>query len=154
MTQDLQSITIRPMVIEDYEAVYALWISTPGMGLNSADDSRDGIGKYLKRNPGLSFVAADGGEIVGVILCGHDGRRGVIHHTAVKAELQGRGIGRALVDAAADALRREGIAKIWMVVFKRNAAGNAFWDRLGFEVRDDLNFRGCILDDSAVRIDT
>lgn len=154
MARVMKGITIRPMVIEDYEAVYRLWISTPGMGLNTVDDSRDGIARYLRRNPGLSFVAMDGKELAGVILCGHDGRRGIIHHTAVRPELRRRGIGKALADAAAEALRREGIAKAWLVVFRKNEAGNAFWEELGFAERTDLSFRGMTLNTTLERIDT
>lgn len=154
MTQSLRNITIRPMVIENYEAVYALWMSTPGMGLNSVDDSREGIEKYLKRNPGISFVAEDEGMLIGVIMAGHDGRRGVIHHTAVKPEYRRGGVGRALVDAAFARLREEGITKVWLVVKNYNAQGNAFWERLGFRDRVDLTFRGITLDENLVAIDT
>ena len=154
MTQGLQEIVIRPMGIGDYEAVYRLWISTPGMGLNTVDDSRDGIAKYLLRNPGLSFVAMDGAELAGVILCGHDGRRGIIHHTAVRQALRRRGIARALAEAAIEALKREGIAKVWLVVFRKNETGNAFWEELGFADRTDLSFRGMTLHTTLERIDT
>lgn len=154
MAQALQGVTIRPMVIADYDQVYDLWISTPGMGLNTVDDSWEGIARYLKRNPATSFVAAEGDEVVGVILCGHDGRRGVIHHTAVRPRLRRRGVGRALAETALEALRAEGITKAWLVVFGKNETGNAFWEQLGFENRADLNFRGITLDHSLVRIDT
>jgi len=154
MAQLSQNMVIRPMVMEDYDAVYALWIATPGMGLNSIDDSRDGIGKYLERNPGFSFVATEGETLVGVILCGHDGRRGVIHHTAVEPGYRGRGLGRALAEAAFAALRGAGVTKAWLVVKKSNAPGNAFWARMGFEDRTDLTFRGVTLDETLVRIDT
>ena len=154
MTGTLEGITIRQMEIGDCDQVYALWMATPGMGLNSIDDTREGITKYLKRNPGTSFVAVDGEEIVGVILCGHDGRRGVIHHTAVKHSLRRRGVGKALWEAAADALKREGITKAWLVVKRQNELGNAFWEQLQFENRTDLTFRGATLDESLVRIDT
>jgi len=75
---------IRKMIIKDYDGVYELWINTPGMGLNATDDSREGIQKYLQRNPNTCFVAEQDGEIIGIIMSGHDGRRGLIHHTAVK----------------------------------------------------------------------
>ena len=148
MSHSLQGVTVRPMETGDYEAAYALWLGTPGMGLNPVDDSRDGIAKYLARNPGLSYVAMDGETLVGVILCGHDGRRGVIHHTAVKGEYRGRGLGKALAELAFAALRREGITKAWLVVKKDNALGNAFWERMGFEDRADLTFRGVTLDET------
>lgn len=132
---------IRPMRVEDYDGVYALWISTPGMGLNDIDDSRAGIAAYLRRNPTTSFVAEDGGRIVGAIMAGHDGRRGFIHHTAVLPAYRGRGVGRKLVESAMAALEKEGISKTALVVFGRNADGNGFWEHLGFATRGDLVYR-------------
>lgn len=134
---------IREFKIQDYDAVYALWRRTPGMGLNDVDDSREGIDKYLKRNPHTCFVAdaEDERGIVGVIMSGHDGRRGFIHHTCVASEIRHNGIGTRLVDAALEALCAEGISKVVLVVFGRNEGGNAFWEHLGFTTRPDLNYR-------------
>ena len=132
---------IRNMTINDYEKVYALWINTSGMGLNDIDDSKKGIAKYLTRNPSTCFVADDDGEIKGVIMCGHDGRRGFIYHTAVAKDSRGIGIGRALVNHALDALKSEGIIKASLVAFTGNKPGNAFWEKLGFKVREDLYYR-------------
>ena len=132
---------IRTMTIEDYEGVYELWINTPGMGLNTTDDSYDGIGKYLKRNPDTSFVAIEEGRIIGIILAGHDGRRGYIHHTAVLPEYRRKGIGKALLENAMKALEAQGISKVALVVFVRNEDGNAFWENMGFTEREDLVYR-------------
>ncbi len=82
-----------PMTVADYEAVSALWRVTPGLGLG-ASDAREPIGRYLERNPGSSFVARIAGEVVGAVLCGHDGRRGYLHHLAVAVRCRGRGVGR------------------------------------------------------------
>lgn len=144
---------IRPMTIADYDALHALWLATPGMGLNTTDDSREGIDKYLARNPHTSFVAEQGGQLIGAIMCGHDGRRGFIHHTCVRADRQGEGIGRTLVEAALDALKAEGIHKVALVVFDRNEKGNAFWEKMGFTTREDLVYRNKALTE-LVRIDT
>lgn len=146
-------IIIRKMTIYDYEKVYDLWLSTPGMGLNDLDDSKEGIGLYLKRNPNTCFVAENGDEMVGVILSGNDGRRGFIHHTAVRTEYRRQGIGKKLVDAALAALEKEGIHKVALVVFKRNTLGNSFWEKQGFTVREDLNYRNRALTELQ-RIDT
>lgn len=81
---------IRLMNIEDYEQIYSLWVNTPGMGLNNLDDSREGIERYLKRNPNTCFVAEEKGTIIGVIISGHDGRRGFIYHTTVAVDYRGR----------------------------------------------------------------
>ncbi len=132
---------IRIMKIEDYEKVYDLWIHTEGMGLNTTDDSREGIAKYLLRNPNTCFVAEENGELVGVIMSGHDGRRGFIYHTTVKAEYRNRGIGKKLVDLVLDALKKEGIHKVALVAFEKNVLGNTFWEKVGFTVREDLVYR-------------
>lgn len=132
---------LRILTIEDYDALYDLWINTPGMGLNETDDSPAGIEIYLKRNPNTCFAAFKDGKLVGAILSGHDGRRGFISHTAVSTDCRKQGIGRRLVQAALDALEREGIHKVALVVFERNRLGNAFWQRLGFTSREDLIYR-------------
>lgn len=132
---------IRIMNIDDYEKVYDLWIHTEGMGLNETDDSKEGIQKYLIRNPTTCFVAEENGEMIGAIMSGHDGRRGYIYHTTVKEEYRGRGIGKSLVESAMTALEQEGIHKAALVAFEKNISGNAFWENIGFTVRDDLVYR-------------
>lgn len=132
---------IRTMSISDYADVYNLWLSCKGMGLNSLDDSRDGIEKFLKRNPDTCFVAEVDNRIVGSILAGNDGRRGYIYHTAVSPQYQKHGIGSTLVDTAIDALKKLGINKIALVVFDKNDNGNAFWEKQGFSERNDLIYR-------------
>lgn len=144
---------IRTMRIDDYDAVYALWLSCKGMGLNNIDDSKDGIERYLRRNPTTCFAAEDSGAIVGVIMAGHDGRRGFIHHTAVHPDHRGLGIGSQLVDAALCALKEEGISKVALVAFSRNEIGNAFWEKMGFTKREDLVYRNRALA-ALERIDT
>ena len=135
-------MNIRPMSIADYDQLRALWLSTPGMGLNDLDDSREGIARFIARNPITSFVATENGcDVIGAIMCGHDVRRGYIYHTCVRADRQGEGIGRALVEAALDALKAEGIHKVALVVFDRNKKGNTFWEKLGFTTREDLTYR-------------
>lgn len=130
-----------PMCIEEYDAIAALWRNVSGMGMNNLDDSRDGIDRFLRRNPGMSFVVKTGDGIAGTVLCGHDGRRGGLYHLAVRPEQQGRGFGRALVNAAADALRREGISKVSAHVFVSNTEGNRFWGKMGFADRSDIRYR-------------
>lgn len=132
---------IRIMNIDDYEKVYDLWIHTEEMGLNETDDSKEGIEKYLVRNPTTCFVAEENGEMIGAIMSGHDGRRGYIYHTTVKEEYRGRGIGKSLVESAMTALEQEGIHKAALVAFEKNISGNAFWENIGFTVRDDLVYR-------------
>ena len=116
---------IRNMTIEDYESVYALWLSCKGMGLNNLDDSKEGIDRFLQRNPDTCFVCEQDGAIVGIILAGQDGRRGYIYHTAVHPDFRGKGIATALVNAALDALKRARIHKVALVAFERNAGGKS-----------------------------
>ena len=144
---------IRLMTIEDYEKVYQLWLSCSGMGLNNLDDSKDGIAKYLDRNPDTCFVAEKSDEIIGVIISGHDGRRGFIYHTAVNPEYRNQGIAKMLVEAAMDALKANRINKVALVVFDRNKDGNAFWEKFGFTVREDLVYRNKTISE-LIRIDT
>lgn len=146
-------VQIRVMTIDDYEGLYDLWIHTPGMGLNSTDDSQEGIDKYLKRNPTTSFVAEEDGKIVGAIMAGHDGRRGYIHHTAVLPAYRHQGIAGKLVENAMQALEQEGINKAALVAFARNEIGNGFWEKIGFSVREDLVYRNKNIHDLH-RIDT
>ena len=131
---------IRKMIIADYEQAYDIWLKS-GNGLNDIDDSRAGIEKFLRRNPETCFVAENDGNIIGAILSGHDGHRGRIGHTAVLASERKKGIGTALVNAALDALKSEGITKVTLLVFAHNAPGNAFWEKTGFKLRDDLVYR-------------
>ena len=146
-------MSIRLMTIDDYEKVYELWMSCAGMGLNNLDDSKEGIEKFLKRNPDTCFVAEVDNNIVGVIIVGNDGRRGYIYHTAVNPQYRKQGIAKSLVDTAMTALQKIGINKAALVVFDRNEVGNDFWEKMGFIVRDDLVYRNKALAE-IIRIDT
>lgn len=137
---------MRILTITDYDAIYDLWKKTDGMGLRSLDDSKEGINSFLKRNPNTNFVWELKGEIVGVILSGHDGRRGYIYHVVVDQEHRNNGIGQQLVNQAIEALDEEGIKKVGLVVFKNNTLGNKFWSSIGFEKRDDLIYRNKTID--------
>ena len=140
------TVKIRPMTMDDYDAAYEMWLLC-GNGLNNVDDSREGIEKYLRRNPTTSFVAEENGVLAGVILCGHDGRRGYIQHACVSPDFRRRGIGRRLVQRALAALKAEQITKVALVAFRKNEGGNAFWEAQGFTLRDDLNYRNIALVD-------
>jgi len=147
----LMNIEYRLLNINDYSQAYGLWLLC-GNGLNDKDDSLEGIDKYLKRNPSTSFVAVCEGKVVGVILCGHDGRRGIIQHACVSPDYRRCGVGKKLVDLALEALKNEGINKVLLVAFKKNEGGNAFWESQGFTLREDLNYRNKALAEM-IRID-
>ena len=128
---------MREMTIHDYEDVLALWQASEGVGLSDAD-SEESIAGYLHRNPGLSFVAHDGEHLVGAVLCGHDGRRGYIHHLAVSESHRRQGLGRALAERCLSALRRDGIDKCHIFVFAANRDTSAFWKSIGWTQRVEL----------------
>lgn len=135
--------TVRQVTGDDYDALFALWNSTEQSrrALNPVDDSREGIDRYLKRNPGTCFAAVEEGRVIGVILAGHDGRRGIIHHLCVYPDYRREGIAARLVSAAEAALKKEGIQKVFGLVFTDNDTANAFWERQGYSLRTNLNYR-------------
>lgn len=130
----------RTMSIDDYEAVYELWENTPNMGLRTLDDSKEGIAMFLKRNPETCFVALGGETVIGVILCGHDGRRGYIYHTVIHPDHRKQGVGTALINAAVSALQKEGITRVCLNVMESNENGKRFWVNRGWEKKDFLGF--------------
>ncbi len=131
---------IRVMKAADYEQVYALWKKIRGFGIRSIDDSREGVERFLKRNPNTSIVAEMDGKIVGSILCGHDGRRGCFYHVCVDEAYRRHGIGKSMVVMAMQALKDEHINKVSLIAFTRNDIGNAFWNTIGWTKREDLNY--------------
>ncbi len=135
------NIEYKVMTADDYDGVNDLWLNTPGMGLNSTDDSREGIEKYLRRNPTTSFAALDSGKVIGAILAGHDGRRGFIQHIAVLPEYRKQGIAAKLLEYAMDALDKEGMMKVALLAYRKNELGNGFWEKMGFTVRNDVYYR-------------
>lgn len=136
---------IREMTIEDYDEVYSLWLKIKGFAMRSIDDSREGVARFLKRNPHTSVVSCEDGRIVGAILCGHDGRRGCMYHVCVDPEYRRRRIGTQMVVFAMEALRREQISKVSLIAFTENDIGNAFWNRIGWTRREDLNYYDFVL---------
>lgn len=131
---------IRTMTINDYEEVYQLWKKIHGFGIRSIDDSKEGIERFLRRNPTTSIVAEQDGRIVGAILCGHDGRRGCFYHVCVAEEYRRCGIGKAMVVRAMEELQKEKINKVSLIAFTQNDIGNAFWNTIGWTKREDLNY--------------
>ena len=129
------------MTIDDYDEVIALWTSIPGIGMRSLDDSREGIAKFLDRNPTTCFIAESENKTAGVILSGHDGRRAYIYHAAVSVSEQGNGIGSALIEAVESAMKAEKINRINLVAFAENEMGNTFWEKRGYVTRPDLLYR-------------
>lgn len=134
---EFKNIEIRPMKIEDYDEIFAMWQITTKRALSDAD-SRENIGFYLNRNPGMSQVALVNGKIVGTVLCGHDGRRGFIHHMAVAEEYRRHNIAKRMAQTALDALEKDGIKKTHIFCYTNNNLGQSFWTALGWQKRDDV----------------
>jgi len=129
---------IRVFRPDDCERVLALWRATEGVGLDKSD-TQEGLTRFLERNPNLSLVAeAEQGEIVGAVLCGHDGRRGYLHHLAVAKSHRGQGLGSNLVEICLRNLTQLGITKCNLHVFAANEAGLRFWQKQSWSVREDL----------------
>lgn len=128
---------IEPMSINDYDEVFALWQSAEGVGLGESD-ARHAIAGFLKRNPGMSFVARHDDELAGAVLCGDDGRRGYLHHLAVAPRHRRNGLGRKLVTACLAALKRRGILKCNIFLYADNETGKRFWKKNGWMKRPDI----------------
>lgn len=130
-------VRLRLFRIKDYGEVIRLWRRTEGVGLNESD-TRPAISSFLRRNPGLSFIAVEQGKIIGAVLCGHDGRRGYLHHLAVAKRYRGQGLGLRLVEACLAKLRAADIHKCNIFVFAGHTAGMSFWKHNGWKLRADL----------------
>jgi ribosomal protein S18 acetylase RimI-like enzyme len=131
--------SIRQMTLDDYDEVYRLWTQTDGLSLEEGD-TRDAIALYLNRNDGLCFVAVVDDRIVGTVLCGHEGRRGILRHLGVDPSFRKRGIAQSLVTECLSALARAGIRKCNTFVLESNVEGRRFWEHLGWHVLED-NYR-------------
>ncbi len=145
------SFSIRLMTKEDYEGVRALWMTIHGFAIRSIDDSKEGVDRFIDRNPHTSVVAvSDKGEIVGAILCGHDGRRGCLYHVCVREDFRRKGIGKEMVVFCMNALKAEGINKVSLIAFTKNDIGNAFWNCIGWTKRLDLNYYDFTLNEANI----
>ena len=133
----MMNVLIQEMTIQDYDDVYALWQASDGIELSEVD-TRNDIDRLLDRNPGLSFVARDGEQLVGAVLCTHDGRRGYIDQLAVRESHRRQGIGKGLVARCLYNLMRSGIRKWHLFVQEDNQDAIAFWQKLGWAERVEL----------------
>ena len=143
-------IVIVPMVPEDYDDVRALWMTIRGFGIRALDDSREDIERFIARNPTTSVVARDGDRIVGSILCGSDGRQGALYHVCVAKEYRRRGIGTQMVAFCMHQLRYMGINKVSLIAFTTNEAGNAFWNKIGWTKKTNVNYYEFVLNEENI----
>jgi N-acetylglutamate synthase len=139
------SSRIRSMVPEDLPEVIRFWQEMEGIGL-SGSDSLPALTSYLQRNPQLSFVARnEQQQVIGAVLCGHDGRRGYLHHLAVARDYRRMGIGRVLVEKCLSSLQVLNILKCNLFLFSNNSSGQAFWREMGWRGRGDLRLMQKVL---------
>ncbi len=141
---------IRVMTMEDYPRVFELWSGIKGFSMRSIDDSAEGVEIFLKRNPDTSVVAEENGEIVGAILCGHDGRRATFYHVCVREDHRRRGIGKQMVVWCMNALKAQRVNKVALIAFTANDVGNAFWNEIGWTHRTDLNYYDFTLNENNI----
>jgi len=124
--------------MEHYDDVYSLWKQCEGIGLSDSD-SWENTNVFLLRNPGMSYIARDKGELVGAVLSGHDGRRGYVHHLAVRKDHRQQGLGSQLVEKCLSALKLAGIKKCHIFIFNDNVDGTDFWNAVGWKNRSDIS---------------
>ena len=141
---------IRAMTVEDYDQLHALWMRIKGFGIRSIDDSKEGVERFLKRNPTTSVIAEIDGKVVGGILCGHDGRTGFFYHVCVDPAYRCHGIGKSMVVYAMSALKEEHINKITLIAFTKNDIGNMFWNTIGWTKRPDVNYYEFVLNEENI----
>lgn len=141
----MDEVRIQPMTMEDYDDVRSLWLTITGFGIRTLDDSPADIRRFILRNPTTSVVARIGNRVVGSILCGSDGRQGSLYHVCVTREFRRKGIGTKMVAYCMQQLKLMGINKVSLIAFTKNDAGNAFWNRIGWIRRADVNYYEFIL---------
>ena len=146
----LSEIVIVPMKPEDYDDVRALWMTIRGFGIRALDDSREDIERFIARNPTTSVVARVGNRIVGSILCGSDGRQGALYHVCVAKDYRRRGIGTQMVAFCMHQLRYMGINKVSLIAFTTNEAGNAFWNKIGWTKKTNVNYYEFVLNEENI----
>jgi ribosomal protein S18 acetylase RimI-like enzyme len=118
----------------DFDAVTALWqASGPGVRLGLSDTPEE-ITRKLKRDPDLFLVAENEAQVVGAVLGGFDGRRGMVYHLAVTPEARGRGLGTALMAELEARLKAKGCRKYYLLVTHDNTDVTDFYQRLGWSV--------------------
>lgn len=145
----MKKIEYRVLTEDDYDRLYELWISQAmtKRAMNPVDDSRDGITRYIRRNSLTCFGAFEDEKMIGAILSGHDGRRGIIHHLCVQEDHKRQKIASTLVKMAEEGLKKEGIQKIFCIVFSNNDEANSFWEKMDYSLRTNIIYRNKSLND-------
>jgi ribosomal protein S18 acetylase RimI-like enzyme len=119
-----------------FDAVIGLWEdSGPGIRI-SPSDSPEKIKHKLERDPDLFLVAEEDGQVIGAVLGGYDGRRGIMYHMAVRRDRRNKGVGRSLMQELETRLRDKGCIKYYLLVTKDNPEAVDFYEHMGVEVMD------------------
>jgi ribosomal protein S18 acetylase RimI-like enzyme len=123
---------------QDYPAARSLWaVAGPGIHLRLSDEATE-IEKKLQRDPDLFLVAERDGRLVGTVLGGFDGRRGMIYHLAVEAACREMGIGAALMEEVERRLHARGCLRSYLLVTTDNQDAMRFYERRGWSRMDGL----------------
>lgn len=134
-------IVIRAMEDSDLDDALKLWRISFNAGFSTNFDTKETLIKHFNRNPGLSSVACSRyGEMVGALLCGHDGRRGSIYHTAVYSEYRNKGIGRRMEQRSLDKLKEVGITSGFLFININNPGSEEFWNSIGWTTISDIRY--------------
>ena len=146
----MREVQLRPLTEEDYDDLRALWMTIRGFGIRALDDSREDVTRFIRRNPTTSVVAVADGRIVGSILCGSDGRQGALYHVCVARNYRRQGIGTRMVGYCMERLREMGINKVALIAFTTNEAGNAFWNKIGWTKKTNVNYYEFVLNEENI----
>jgi ribosomal protein S18 acetylase RimI-like enzyme len=141
----------KKMDIKDYKEIIELWKNDQCIVLHYRDDSKKSINNFIKKNPNTCFTVEFKKEIIGTIMGGNDGRRGLIYHLFVKLEHRKNGIGKKLLEKAEKGYKKEGIGKIYLLALKKNKIGNEFWENNKYVFDGDVNFRSKRIIESQVQ---
>ena len=142
----MEGIVYRCLEKDDIKSVLLFWKCLDGVHLHSnGEETVEEISRYLEINPGLSYVAVCNGEIVGAILCGHDGRRGYMNHLGVDSAYRKQGIGKHLIQLAEEQLRTIGIKKEALFVLCENKAAQSFYEQIGWKEETVIKVYGKLI---------
>jgi ribosomal protein S18 acetylase RimI-like enzyme len=137
------SIQIREFCFPaDYETVFALWRSIERGVHTGRSDTPEENEKKLYRDPKLCLVSVAEGRIIGSVIGGYDGRRGLVYHLAVDAAFRGRGIGSRLMDELESRLRRKGCLKCYLLVTSDNPEAEVYYRQRGWQHMDTVRLYG------------
>ena len=126
----------------DYEPVFALWKSIEKGVHTGRSDTPPEIEKKLKRDPDLFLVAEAEGAIIGSVIGGYDGRRGLVYHLAVESSFRSRGIGSQLMDELESRLRAKGCLKCYLLVTTDNSEVETYYQKRGWQQMDSVRLYG------------